>query len=38
MDYILKERGFPGSKVVKNPTANAGHMGLILGWEISWKS
>ena len=35
MDYILKERGFQGSKVVKNPPANAGHMGLILGQEDS---
>ena len=23
--------GFPGGKVVKNPTANAGHMGSIPG-------
>ena len=25
--------GFPGGSVVKNPPANAGDMGLILGWE-----
>ena len=33
MDDMLKERGFQGSKVVKNPLANAGHLGLILGRE-----
>ena len=26
-------RGFPGGSVVKNPPANAGDMGLILGQE-----
>ena len=25
--------GFPGGSVVKNPSANAGHMGLIAGLE-----
>ena len=25
--------GFPGGSVVKNPPANAGDVGLILGWE-----
>ena len=24
---------FPGGPVVKNPPANAGDLGLILGWE-----
>ena len=33
MDDMLKERGFQGSKVVKNPLANAGHLGLILDRE-----
>ena len=27
--------GFPGGRVVKNPTANAGDVGSILGWGRS---
>ena len=27
--YIHNKWGFPGGSVVKNPPANAGHMGLI---------
>ena len=26
-------KGFPGGSVVKNPPANTGEVGLILGWE-----
>ena len=29
----LKQGGFPGGTVVKNPPANAGDMGLIPCWE-----
>ena len=27
--------GFPGGRVVKNPTANAGDVGSVLGWGRS---
>ena len=30
---LTQYSGFPGGSVVKNPTANAGDMGSILGWE-----
>ena len=30
--------GFPGGSVVKNPPANAGDVGLILGWEDSLEN
>ena len=28
---LMKEEGFPGGSAVKNPPANAGDAGLILG-------
>ena len=31
----LKELGFPGGSAVKNPPANVGDVGLILGLERS---
>ena len=33
--YILEESGLPKCSVVKNPSANAGDMGLIPGSERS---
>ena len=31
-------QGFPDGSTVKNPPANAGDVGLILGWEDSWEN
>ena len=33
--FFLPNSSFPGSSVVKNPSANAGDMGFILGFGIS---
>ena len=35
---IVFPRGFPGGSVIKNPPANAGDVGLILGvGKIPWR-
>ena len=35
LESVYSETGFPGSSVVKNPSANAGDAGLIPGSERS---
>ena len=32
-DVISNRTGFSGGSVVRNPPANAGDMGSVLGWE-----